>query len=71
MSKKTTRILAGQTTKNKAKKVKQQYVNSLVSLGVKRETAKRMIKIEPTRSVKTKSGNLAPRFKVIGRYNVK
>lgn len=68
---KFTRLISGQATKNKAEKVRQKNIEALVSLGVSRQKAKKMIRIEPTRSVRTKSGNLAPRFKVIGRYDIK
>lgn len=68
---KVTRLISGQVTKNKAEKVKKRNVDALVSLGVSRQKANRMIRIEPTRSIRTKSGNLAARFKVIGRYEVK
>ena len=68
---KVTRIISGQATKNKAEKVKKETVDALVSLGVDRKKAKKMIKIEPTRSIRTKSGNLAKRFKVVGTYKVK
>jgi Holliday junction resolvasome RuvABC DNA-binding subunit len=71
MGKKFTRLLSGQATKNKAEKVRKKNIEALVSLGVSRQKAKKMIRIEPTRSVRTKSGNLAARFKVIGRYDIK
>jgi len=65
------RNLTGKVTKSNAEKTKKRFVNNLVSLGVSRKKANQMITIEQTTSARTKAGNLAPRFKVIGNVKIK
>jgi hypothetical protein len=65
------RNLTGKVTKNNAQKTKKRFVDNLVKLGVTRKKANEMITIEQTTSARTKAGNLAPRFKVIGNVKIK